>query len=655
MHPALNNDIQASLPKSLGWQRGVRGVVFLCITLLLSACAGSSLGNWSSQSESNAENLANDGRFADSAAMYIGLAGEQQGVERDRLTLLAIQQWLDGNDISRARNAFHAMAKPTTGDNLRLWQMDEAALYLVDNQSEKALLILEPMSREGMPLKFRMRVDALRADANFQQGDPVRAIEILAHRESWLDNAQSIKDNRNRLWHGLLNTDSGTLRRGLALTADAEVRGWLNLASLATTTGQTGSAWSSGLEQWQQANFNHPALLILGKQSAVDSVFLDHPRQIALLLPLSGAAETAGIAIRDGFFGAYFSNQYDPMQTQAIRVYDTASLGVSNAYNQAITDGAQFVIGPLLKKDVTTLAEEPMLPVPVLALNYLPDDLSSPPQFYQFALAPEDEASSAAQRVIMEGQTRGVALIPNNEWGRRVLSSFATELEHSGGTLLEYRSYQIGSQDFSTEIEGLMHLSDSVQRYRRLRANINEPLQFESRRRQDTEFIFLATDANVGRLIKPQLRFHYSGDLPVYSTSSIYAMDGRSDTDLNGVMFADIPWIIEPANQFDGLPDLYRSSWPEKQQLTRLQAMGYDAYKLAPALFSNIAGPLPEIYGATGRLYLDSGGRVHRRLDWAQFRRGQPVALPSLHGFDTNALPPTDSDEPEWLEDTPGE
>jgi outer membrane PBP1 activator LpoA protein len=218
--------------------------------------------------------------------------------------------------------------------------------------------------------------------------------------------------------------------------------------------------------------------------------------------------------------------------------------------------------------------------------------------------------------------------------------------------LLEYRSYQVGSQDFSVEIEGLMHLSDSVQRYRRLRANIDQPLQFESRRRQDAEFIFLATDANVGRLIKPQLRFHYSGDLPVYSTSSIYAMDGRSNTDLNGVMFADVPWIIEPGNQFSGLPTLYRESWPEKQQLARLQAMGYDAYQLAPALFSNLVGPIPDISGGTGQLRLDSSGRVHRRLSWAQFKRGQPVALPSLRDLAVTPPAPAETDDSEWQDET---
>ena len=130
------------------------------------------------------------------------------------------------------------------------------------------------------------------------------------------------------------------------------------------------------------------------------------------------------------------------------------------------------------------------------------------------------------------------------------------------------------------------------------------PLQFDPRRRQDAEFIFLAADAPTGRLMKSQLKFHYSGELPVYATSSIYAMDGRSDTDLNGVRFADTPWIIGPQAWIAHLPDIYREYWPEERRLGRLHAMGYDAYQLVAPLFALGTEPMAEIDGATGKLFL---------------------------------------------------
>jgi outer membrane PBP1 activator LpoA protein len=243
-------------------------------------------------------------------------------------------------------------------------------------------------------------------------------------------------------------------------------------------------------------------------------------------------------------------------------------------------------------------------------------------------LAPEDEAASAAVRALGDGYTRAVALVPNNDWGRRVLRSFATEFEGLGGTLLDYRSYAPDKQDFSNEIENLMGLTGSVQRYQRMRANIGGSLQFDPRRRQDAEFIFLAAAAGPGRLLKSQLKFHYSGDIPAYSTSSVNSLDGRSNSDLNGIMFADTPWLIDPQPWIRYLPSTYSEYWPEERRLGRLHAMGYDAYNLIASLYTNRSNDEIELDGATGQLFLDQQGRIHRRLAWAQFQSGHAVALP---------------------------
>ena len=114
----------------------------------------------------------------------------------------------------------------------------------------------------------------------------------------------------------------------------------------------------------------------------------------------------------------------------------------------------------------------------------------------------------------------------------------------------------------------------------------------------------------------------------MYSTSFIYSLDGRSDSDLNDVMFAETPWIISPPAWIADYPDLYAEFWPAEKRLTRLHAMGYDAYHLVGSLYDARDTPMDEIIGATGRLYLDADGRVHRKLAWARFDRGQPVPLP---------------------------
>jgi uncharacterized protein len=580
------------------------------------------------RAERRAAGLAANGQHELAAAVYAELAGDASGPARDRFTLLAVEQWLEAGDGRRAGNALGSVTRPADGELLWLWTANAAALSLWEGQPDDALRLLEPLSRRALPLHYRAKTEALRADAWFQKDDPARAVELYIQRESWLDDRQSIESNRNRLWAGLQVSDARTLRAAAETAPDPEVEGWLTLGALATSTGRHGIAWANGVARWRETHTDHPANGVLADLRLPEQGLLEFPRQIALLLPLSGDNASAGEAVRNGFLGAYFAANAEFNDEQRVRVYDVAGPGgASAAYARAVEDGAEFAVGPLIRSSVADLAAEPLLPVPVLTLNYLPDDVSAPPGLYQFALSPEDEAISAAHRATADGYSRAVALVPNTDWGRRVLTSFATAFENAGGLLLDYRSYASSERDFSIEIEGLLELSESVQRYQRLRANLDVALQFDPRRRQDAEFIFLAADPGAGRLLKSQLKFHYAGELPVYATSFIHSMDGRPDSDLNGIMFADTPWVVSPHAWFAELPALYNKFWPGDRRLGRLHAMGYDAYHLVSELFNVRTSSMPEFDGATGRLYLDESGRVHRRLAWAQFVRGEPVAL----------------------------
>jgi outer membrane PBP1 activator LpoA protein len=635
--------------------------VLLAAALLLTACDTTGIGGLTGSAESRAARLADSGDHAEAAGAYMELAVDATGSERDRYVLLAVEQYLDAGDVARARSAFSSVARPAAGSLVPLWTTARAALHLYYGEADAALALLEPLSRQALSRRDRLRVEALRADAWIQKQDPARAVELMTQREAWVEDRGGVERNRMRLWQGLLASSPQALRGAAETAPDPVVRGWLTIGSLAASTGPQGIGWSNGLRRWRDQNPSHPAMSVLGDLDIPEHLLLEYPRQIALLLPLTGSAATAGSAVQNGFLGAYFATASGLDDRQRVRIYDVNSEGgAAAAYAAAVADGAEFVVGPLLKRNVNELANDILVPVPVLTLNYLPDETLAPPGLYQFALAPEDEAVAAARRAVRDGHRHGVALVPNNDWGRRLLTSFVSAYEGFGGRLLDYRMYTPGKQDFSDEIETLMGLSGSVQRYRRLRANIGGALQFDPRRRQDTDFIFLATDAAAGRLLKAQLKFHYSGGVPVYSTSAVNALDGRSNADLNGIMFADTPWVIDPQPWIAGLPGQFAEFWPAERRLARLHAMGYDAYNLIASLYAARGGAMSELDGATGRLYLDASGRVHRRLAWAQFQGGEVVALPRQDetggpigdiSKDNAIMAPDASDEAPWNRD----
>ena len=100
--------------------------------------------------------------------------------------------------------------------------------------------ILEPMSGQALPTQHRATVEALRADAWFQKGDPARAVNLYLQRENWLDGESAVETNRRRLWLGLLVSDVQVLRTAAETAFDPVVQGWLTLGALAASTGQQG-------------------------------------------------------------------------------------------------------------------------------------------------------------------------------------------------------------------------------------------------------------------------------------------------------------------------------------------------------------------------------------------------------------------------------
>ena len=78
-------------------------------------------------------------------------------------------------------------------------------------------------------------------------------------------------------------------------------------------------AWS----RWRESQHpDHPAMAIIDDLSRAARRLLDYPRQVALLLPLTGRTARAGQAIQNGFLGAYFAAAGGLDDRQTMRVYD---------------------------------------------------------------------------------------------------------------------------------------------------------------------------------------------------------------------------------------------------------------------------------------------------------------------------------------------
>lgn len=610
------------------------------LLLLLAACGTAPVKQPPAATrEGQATQLELAGKYAEAAQLYEGLAATASPAQRDGFVVSAAEDWALAGNTQRS----WALLGPVKEQNLypaltARVEILKGSLDLAGHQPQAALQHLRfPM--EALPEEIKAKALLVRGQIHLALGDLPSAVQDWSDRETHLAAGSSdVKVNQDLIWNTLGEThtaiDMNKLPAGLSPTA----RGWLELATIARSGWQQPDKFVQQLKTWQSRYPEHPANLqlvpgLLAKQETLTAF----PPRLALLLPLSGVYQSLADAVRDGLFAAYY--QVGGSNPPAITLYDSGSTATSalTAYQKAVADGSSMVIGPLTKDAVAGLAALPSLPVPVLALNYLDSGKAGPVGFYQFGLLPEGEAEQAAERAVAEGRVRAVALVPNDDFGARMFNAFSARFKELGGSLLGMQTYIPGSKPdaYNTTLVQLFNLDASDDREQHLAATLGQHLEYEPRRRQDIQFIFLAASADDARAIQPQINFNHGENLPVYSTSKIYELDSNVDnTVLNGITFDDMPWTLEESGSVADMRNALAKDWPGNfAGNSRLYALGFDAYRLVPLLYNTHAIDQP-VQGVTGLLSLDPGGRVHRRLDWASVDDGNvellaPVDLPN--------------------------
>lgn len=527
---------------------------------------------------------------------------------RNGLWLAAAREWLAANDAGAADNAVGMLAPLISTADARERVRIQAEIAVSRGDTQRALALMREIPDAGDAAAL-----ATRARIQFNTNQVPAAVSSLIARDRMLANEVERDANQRLILDGIREA----LARGADIRApadaDALLAGWLELGRIVADARAGALGVQRRVQTWRSRYPAHPASDQLWRDlMEKPAASGDLPRQIALLLPLSGRAEAAGIAVRDGFLAAYYEQgaAYRPR----LRIYDVAANDASSVYLQAISDGSDFVVGPLTREEVAGLASLADGRATTLALNFLPDGVVVPERFYQYALSPEDEARQVARRAVADGHTAGLALVPRSDWGRRVLGAFSAELAAAGGQLLDQTDYAPDTADFNELIQKLLHTDGKR----------------GSTPRADAQFIFVAAQPLHGRLIRTQLRFNYASALPIYATSDIYDPAGTSNVDLDGLMFLDMPWVLDPYGPAMAARETAEKVWPDRAgPRGRLHAFGYDAFRLIGELRrlrGHASTPLP---GLTGQLEIDGDGRVHRELNWAQIVDGKPMLLPA--------------------------
>ncbi|MCW8887054.1 MAG: penicillin-binding protein activator [Motiliproteus sp.] len=570
-----------------------------------------------------------DGRELTEIEQLLLQAESAAPLEKSEYTLQAAERLFDEKNFDRATLLLESINPLMLSINReqQYWLLRARIANAQLNAEESLQWISRITQPDTLPAELRQILADLEIANQSLLGDSQAALSTLIERSALAADEQRQTIN-NDIWSLLKSLPDEKLKELQANSDNSYLQqGWYELALTTRTKGTDIMQSSQALGGWQQLWNLHPAathlpeelLLILSQQAEP----LSH---IAVLLPQSGKLAKPAAAIIEGILASQFQDQRLGRPTPKLSFYDSNQLDELQQFYLSV-DPQQYdlVIGPLSKQKLQGLASLASVPIPTLALNYRLDQ-NNTENLFQFGLRGEDEAQLAAQRAWDQGHRRALSLTSSASWGQRVHAAFADEWLRLGGELISHQQFT-GEGDFSDRISQLLAVDQSQVRFNELRRYVEEKMEFETRRRQDVDFVFLSALARDARQIKPTLAFHYASKLPVYATSHVYSgiQSPLTDQDLNGIQFCDIPWVLQAENPLRSELQLYRQN--TQTRFGKLYALGADAYRISAYLSQLKTATGSHLQGQTGRLTIDNEGRVRRYLDWAKFRDGIPQII----------------------------
>lgn len=553
-----------------------------------------------------------------SSSEYLSLSKDQTGEEQQATILKAAGkmiydgQWRQGQAL--LSSSAHLVGILANEKNLLL-----AKIELIRNQPQSSIAKLSAVQDVGdLPLYYQVQYHEMLAQAYFSLGRAAESVNERIKLEKLLPNDASKFNNQRALWLSLTTLPAAEVN---ALSAEASLdsdrAGWLQLALIAQQPFTQGDALLAALKQWQMAYPNHPGNRLLPTPlESIASHLTAFPKKIAIMLPLSGPLSGPGAALKEGFMAALSAS--DKARGMTVKSYDTFGADVAVLYETALSEGADVVVGPLTKTDVTKVATM-IHPVPTLLLNDA--QIKPSANAFQFGLSPSNEAKQVAARAHKNGYSRALVITPEDAWGDEVALAFDSQWRALGGRVVDTLHYR-ESDVLSQSLQDFLQVSKSVARGKQLKQLLGFHVEATPNRRQDFDMIFLLAYPSKARQIMPLLKYYYAGDIPVYATSSVYGGSANSlkDKDLDGIIFCDMPAVF--ARQ------MASKNWPEQfNSYSRLYALGMDSFALTTQLNQLMIFPALGLSDKSGVLYLTPGQQIARILSWAQFEGGLAVLL----------------------------
>ena len=561
------------------------------------------------------------GDFTSAAELYAQLAASVSGSLRPSYLIESARLSAERGDAPLARRRLGDARAGASRDQLQAITVLSARLEAGDRRPQAALDLLATLQPPS-PDPVLRDAAAVRGQALFQLGRHADAVRALVEREVWLEDSAAILANQRMIWEGFRQYPPPATT---VPTGDRVVDGWLALAPLATSGGYRSAPLiarvapdvhgPSGRGRAARGSFVRAARdgLPRADRIAVAADFAAaHPRaRGSRRLPSRAPAQLGRHATR---LSGSTTPSKAARRTHTCRRSSTApSSSSGRCSGPTSSKSSRKPVSCRRSRSTSRQTETPLLR-----------------SFYQFSLSPDDEARVIARlRWRPRARSTAIAFVPSTDRGYRTLASFRAAIRGArrhAARLPRLRARV--SQDFSQPIAGVLNVTRSQQRQRRLAANLGTAIQFEPRRRQDVDMIFIAAeDTRAGRLLAPQLRFNSARRHP--DVCDLRRLRSRRHRARQRFERRDHSRTRpRSSRRIRTRCDLQREMLSVLATARQPSALVRDGLRRLRARELALQRRSRRVARARNvrRLSLDETGKIHRALPLAQFRNGRPAA-----------------------------
>ncbi|QLB43306.1 penicillin-binding protein activator [Mannheimia pernigra] len=526
-----------------------------------------------------------------SSEFYLNKA-EQAKEKEDKISyqLLAVRKLIDENKEYEAQNTFSEIMASEMNEVQKLeYALVYAQLAALQGKNEMAVNQLRDIPQSLLSSAQRVRYIQTQARIAANKNDAIGVVRARSQLNDYFRMNRERQENNDIIWRVLRDANRGMLEKAVAEAGEIEFAGWLALINIYNQNMTTPTQIPQAFNSWKNQYPSHSAVTLMPTElQGVSNFQQTQLNGVALLLPLSGDAQILGDIIKRGFDDAKAGD------STAVQTFDTSTSDVNSLIARAKQQGANIIVGPLLKSRVDEMLLSPEIQhINVLALNST-ENARNMAQVCYYGLSPESEAQAGAEKMYNDGHSIAVVAAPQDDFGHRSAEAFAKRWRQLTNTDADVRYYNQPLDSVAT-----------IQNTGVTKAGL---------------YIL----GNAGQVVEIKQGIDNSNlkdRLAMYTSSRSNSPNNGIDfyTIMEGVKFSEVPLLADTSSsKFQKAENLANSDF----SMMRLYAMGADAWLLATKFNELRHIPGYKISGLTGELKAGQNCNIERSLSWMQYQNG---------------------------------